>query len=111
MVTCDLLTCSALAHSMDHGAEGGQTRGVGPSRQSGSRNYARHDAREAASLTRVKHQQLGNALVGAAEPPTKLTVDILHHHHIRIDVGLVARVEFSGRELVQHGWAFRDDGG
>ena len=69
-----------------------------------------HDARESASLTRVKHLQLGNAIVGAAEPPTKLTVDILHHHHIRMDVGLVAGVEFSGRELVQHGWALHDDG-
>src|SRR6266567_4563567 len=70
-----------------------------------------HDARESASLTRVKHLQFGNAIVGAAEPPTKLTVDILHHHHIRMDVGLVAGVEFSGRKLVQHGWALRDDGG
>jgi hypothetical protein len=70
-----------------------------------------HDAGEPASLTRVKHLQLGNAIVGTAKPPTKLAVDILHHHHIRIDVGLVAPVEFSGRELVQHGWALRDDGG
>jgi hypothetical protein len=70
-----------------------------------------NDARESASLTRVKHLQLGNAIVGAAEPPTKLAVDILHHHHIRIDVSLVARVELSGRELVQHGWALHDDGG
>src|SRR5260370_16539930 len=70
-----------------------------------------HDARESASLTRVKHLQLGNAIVSAAESPTKLTVDILHHHHIPIDVGLVAPVEFTGRELVQHGWALRDDGG
>jgi len=69
------------------------------------------DARASVSLTRVKHLQLSNAIVGAAEPPTKLAVDILHHHHIRMDVGLVARVEVSGRELVQHGWAFRDDGG
>jgi len=39
-----------------------------------------------------------DVLVGAAEPPAKLAVDILHHHHIRMDVGLVARVEvFSGR--------------
>jgi hypothetical protein len=68
------------------------------------------DARAPVSLTRLK-QQLGNAIVGAAEPPTKLAVDILYHHHIRMDVGLVARVEVSGRELVQHGWAFRDDGG
>jgi hypothetical protein len=51
----------------------------------------------------VKHLQFGNAIVGAAEPPTKLAVDILHHHHIRVDVGLVVRVEFSGRELIQHG--------
>jgi len=72
---------------------------------------APHDARESASLTRVKHLQLGNAIVGAAEPPTKLAIDILYHHHIRMDVGLVAPVEFSGRELVQHGWALRDDGG
>jgi hypothetical protein len=70
-----------------------------------------YDARESASLTRVKHLQLGNPIVGATEPPTKLAVDILHHHHIRVDVGLVARVEFLGRELVQHGWALRDDGG
>src|SRR6266481_6455748 len=69
------------------------------------------DARASVSLTRLKHQQLGNATVGAAEPPTKLAVDILYHHHIRMDVGLVACVEVSGRELVQHGWAFRDDGG
>src|SRR6202011_5051416 len=70
-----------------------------------------NDARESASLTRMKHLQLGNAIVGAAEPPTKLAVDILHHHHIRIDVSLVARVELSGRELVQHGWALHDSGG
>src|ERR1700736_3446870 len=70
-----------------------------------------NDARESASLTRMKHLQLGNAIVGAAEPPTKLAVDILHHHHIRMDVGLVARVEVSGREFVQHGRALRDDGG
>src|SRR5216683_7980018 len=68
------------------------------------------DARASVSLTRLK-QQLGNALIGAAEPPTKLAVDILHHHHIRMDVGLVAPVEFSSRELVQHGWALRDDAG
>jgi hypothetical protein len=54
---------------------------------------------------------LGNAIVGAAEPPTELAVDILHHHRIRVDVGLVVRVEVSGRELVQHGWALRDDSG
>jgi hypothetical protein len=35
--------------------------------------------------------QFGNAIVGVAEPPTKLVVDIPHHHHIRMDVGLVAR--------------------
>jgi hypothetical protein len=62
-------------------------------------------------LTGVKHLQLGNAIVGAAEPPTELAVDILHHHRIRVDVGLVVRVEVSGRELVQHGWALRDDCG
>jgi hypothetical protein len=67
--------------------------------------------RAAVSLIRLKHLQLCNAIVGAAEPPTKLAVDILDHHHIRVDVGLVARVEVSGRELVQHGWALRDDGG
>jgi hypothetical protein len=69
-----------------------------------------HDARESASLTRVKYLQLSNAIVGAAEPPTKLAVDILHHHHIRVDVGLVASVEVSRRELIQHDWALRDDG-
>jgi hypothetical protein len=68
-------------------------------------------AREFASLTRVNICQLRNAIVGAAEPPTELAVDILQHHHIRVDVGLVVRVEVSGRELVQHGWALRDDGG
>ena len=55
--------------------------------------------------------QLGNAIVGTPEPPTELAVDILHHHHICVDVGLVVCVEVSGRELVQHGWAVRDDGG
>jgi hypothetical protein len=69
------------------------------------------DAYESVSLTRAKHMQLGNAIVGAAEPTTKLAVNILHHHHIRVDVSLVVRVKFSGRELVEHGWAFRDDGG
>ena len=64
-----------------------------------------------ASLSRVKHLQLGNAIVSSAEPPTKLAVDILYHHHIRVDVGLVVRVEVLGRELVQHSWALRDDGG
>jgi hypothetical protein len=62
-------------------------------------------------LTRVKHVQLGNAIVGAAKPPAKLAVDILYHQHICVDIGLVVRVEISGRELVQHGWALRDDGG
>ena len=36
-------------------------------------------------------------------PPTRLAIDILHHHYIGMDVGLAARVEFSGRKLVQHG--------
>src|ERR1700730_17018035 len=63
------------------------------------------------SLISQKHLQLGNAIVVAAEPPTKLAVDILYHHHIRMDVGLVACVEVSGRALVQHGGAFSDDGG
>jgi hypothetical protein len=27
----------------------------------------------------VRHLQLGNAIVGAAQPPAKLAVDILHH--------------------------------
>jgi hypothetical protein len=56
------------------------------------------DARNSASSTRVKLLQLGNSIVGAAEPSTKLAVDILYHHDIRVDVGLVARVELSGRE-------------
>ena len=59
----------------------------------------------------VQHFQFGNAAVGAAEPAAKLAVDILHHHHIGLDIGLVARVELSGRELVQHGRALGDDGG
>ena len=71
----------------------------------------RRDTRETASLTCLKHLQLGNAIVGAAQPSTKFAVDILHHHHIPMDVGFVARVEFSGREFVQHGWALRDHGG
>ncbi len=45
------------------------------------------DARASVSLISLTHLQLGNAIVGAAEPPTKLAVDILHHHHIRMDVG------------------------
>jgi hypothetical protein len=36
-------------------------------------------------------RRLGNASVGAVELPTKLAVDILHHHHIRMDVGLASR--------------------
>jgi hypothetical protein len=39
------------------------------------------DARTSVPLTRLKHLQLGNAIFGAAELPTKLAVDILHHHH------------------------------
>jgi len=65
----------------------------------------------AASMTRAKHLQLGNAFVGPADPPTKLAVDILHDDHIRVDIGLVVRVKFSGREFVQHGWTLRNDGG
>jgi hypothetical protein len=60
--------------------------------------WGTHDTRESASFTRAKHLQLGNAIFGAVEPPTKLAA--LHHHHIRMNVGLVARVELSGRELV-----------
>jgi hypothetical protein len=63
-----------------------------------------------ASSTRV-NDQLGNAAVGAAEAPAKFAVDILHHQHIALDVGLVVRVEVSGREFVQYGCALRDDGG
>jgi hypothetical protein len=51
-----------------------------------------HDESESASFTQVKHLQLANTNVGAAEPSTKLAVVILHHHHIRVDVGLVVRV-------------------
>src|SRR6516162_8493964 len=69
------------------------------------------DISESASLTRVNICQLGNTVVGAAEPPTELAVDILQHHHIRGDVGLVVGVEVSGRKLVQHGWTVRDDSG
>src|SRR5262245_217425 len=43
--------------------------------------------------------------------PAEVAVDILHDHRIRVDVGLVVLVVVSGRELVQHGWALRDDGG
>lgn len=57
----------------------------------------------------MKPLQLRNAIVGTAKPPTKLAVDILHHHHIRVDVGLVVRVELSSRQLVQQGWALRND--
>src|SRR5258708_6504280 len=64
--------------------------------------------RGSASFTRAN--ELGNATVGAAQPPAKLAVDILHHHHVRMDVSLVTGVELLGRELVQHGRAFRDDG-
>src|SRR5690242_14576216 len=63
-----------------------------------------------ASFARVK-AQFGNATVGAAEAPAKFAVDILHHDHIGVDVGLVVRVEVSGRELVQHGCGLRDHGG
>jgi hypothetical protein len=63
-----------------------------------------------ASSTRL-NDQLGNATVGAAEPPAKFAVDVLHHDHIAVDVGLVVRVEISGRELVQYGCALGYDGG
>src|SRR5262249_20615458 len=56
-------------------------------------------------------RRIGNAIVGAAEPPTELAVDILQHHRIRVDGDLVVRVEVSSSELVQHGWALRDDSG
>jgi hypothetical protein len=69
-----------------------------------------NDASESASLTGVKRLQLGNTIVGAAEPPAKLAADVLHHHHIGMDIRLVTRVELFGRELVQQGWALRDDG-
>jgi hypothetical protein len=62
------------------------------------------------SFTRAS-AQLGNATVGAAEAPAKFAVDILHHDHVAVDVGLVVRVEVSGRELVQDGFGLRDDGG
>jgi hypothetical protein len=42
--------------------------------------WGTHDTRESASFTRAKHLQLGNAIFGAVEPPTKLAA--LHHHHI-----------------------------
>jgi hypothetical protein len=70
-----------------------------------------NDAYESASLTGVKRLQLGNAIVGAAEPPTKFAADVLHHHHIGMNIRLVTRVELFGRELVQQRWALRDDGG
>jgi hypothetical protein len=68
-------------------------------------------AREFTSSFRVMHLQLGNAIVGAAEPPAKLAVDVLHHHHIAMDIGLVTRVQLLGREFVQHRRARRDHGG
>ena len=40
----------------------------------------------ASLLNRVKHLQLRNAVVDAAEQPTKLAADILQHHHLRVDV-------------------------
>src|SRR5947209_5939931 len=55
--------------------------------------------------------QLGNAAVGAAEAPAQFAVDVLHHQHIGVDVGLVECIEVSGRELVQHGCALGYDGG
>src|SRR6185369_6739820 len=63
-----------------------------------------------ASFARVK-AQLGDATVGAAESPAKFAVDVLHHDHIGVDVGLVVGVEVPGRELVQYGFGLRDDGG
>ena len=62
------------------------------------------------SFTRAK-AQLGNATVGAAEAPAEFAVDVLHHDHIGVDVGLVVGVEVSGRELVQYRCGLRDDGG
>ena len=73
--------------------------------------YVKRKAREFRSWIRIEHLQLGNAIVGAAEPPAKLAIDVLHHDHIRMDVGLVIRIELPGRELVQHGWTLRNHGG
>ena len=75
-----------------------------------SRSGHRNRASVTSSPTRVKHLQLRKAIVGATKPPTKLAVDILHHHHIRVDIGLVVRVKLSSRELVQQSLALRDDG-
>ena len=98
-----------------------------PGRSSGKSSHVRCDAESGNQLKtwrsrdgplrgvsessiRVK-AQFGNATVGAAEPPAKFAVDILHHQHIGVDVGLVVRVEVSGRQLVQCGCGLRDDGG
>jgi MFS family permease len=65
----------------------------------------------AASFAGALPHQLGDAAVGAAQPPAQLAVDVLYHQHIGVDVGLVAGVELSSRKLVQHGRTRRDDGG
>src|SRR5215469_2236650 len=68
-------------------------------------------SRRAASLAGVKRLEPGKAIVGAAQPPAQLAVDVLHHDHIAVDVALVIFVELLRRELVQHGRTLRDHGG
>src|SRR5437588_6764138 len=67
------------------------------------------DARGSVPLILVKHLPCDCRRDGVS--PTELAVYILHHHHIRTDIGLVICVEVSSRELVQNGWVVRDNSG
>src|SRR2546426_10786846 len=105
----------ALCHSLPPGRSSGKSGHVRCDADSGSQFRSwrpRYGPLRvvSASFARVK-AQLGNATVSAAEPPAKFAVDILHHDHVGVDVGLVVGVEVSGRKLIQYGCGLRDDGG
>ena len=102
------VSCRLLNVEMYHGGSGRTITTGLTSAPMSPRDGPLRDA--SASPTPVK-AQLGDAAVGAAEPAAKFAVDILHHDYIGVDVGLVVRVEVSGRQLIQHGCGLRDDGG
>ena len=66
------------------------------------RLWRHFDAEALGRCTLMKNSNLAGRITGnsagfspfvrAAEPPTELAVDILHHHHIPVDVGLVVCV-------------------
>ena len=65
------------------GFPSGQTRSVCPEIMLNRKIERDDDSKKshpALDVTGVQH--LGNAIVGAAEPPAQLAIDIVHHQHI-----------------------------